>query len=308
MVLAVDIGGTQIKAARVSEGGNIEAARRIDTPGSLERFREVLGAALGELRTPDTAAIGFGCKGLVHPESTVVEVLPGALDYLEGFRLGELTPGLIAVADNDARVAMAGEMIWGAARECRNAVMLTLGTGVGGALLIDGKLTRGASGVAGHLGHYTVDPDGEFCNCGNRGCLETVFSAKAIEAAAHAVAHRGAASLITARSANGPLVCRDVFEIAAAGDPAAVEIIRHATRALAGAIAGLALAVDPEKVIVGGQIAQAGEPLFKPLREEVWWRTRKMLRRDLPVIGSEITDPSGLLGAAAIAFERLRAG
>ena len=303
-VLAVDIGGTQVKAARVSEDGAVQESRRVDTPSSLAAFRAAVGGVLADLRAEDVQAIGFGCKGLVNAGSTVVEVLPGTLQYLEGFRLADLAPGLVAAADNDARVAMAGEMVWGAARGCRNAVMLTLGTGVGGAIVLDGRLVHGATGVAGHLGHYTIDVAGEFCICGNRGCLETVFSARAIESAAHAVAHRGAASEITVRSQSGRLSCQDVFAIAAAGDAIAIDIIARATRALAGAIAGLALAVDPEKVIVGGQIAGAGERLFKPLREEVWSRTRRMLRRELEIVGSGLADPTGVLGAAALALNR----
>ena len=277
-VLAIDIGGTQVKAARVSDNGVVEVRRTVDTPSSLGAFQDIVATLVAGLRANHVTAIGFGCKGIVNAESTIVEVLPGTLQYLEGFRLADLAPGLPAIADNDARVAMSGEMVWGAARGCRNAVMLTLGTGVGGAIVLDGRLVRGATGVAGHLGHYTIDVDGEFCICGNRGCLETVFSARAIESAAHAVAHRGAASEITARSAQHPLSCEDVFAVAANGDPIAAEIISRAIRALGGAVAGLALAVDPERIIIGGQISAAGEILFGPLREEVWRRPRWMLR------------------------------
>ena len=292
-MLALDIGGTQIKAARVSVNGEIEASRKAATPASLDEFIPLVRGMLEELGPGD---LGVGCKGLIHPETTVVEVLPGTMHYLEGTRLADLVPeGTKVVADNDARVAMAGERVWGAARDCNDALMFTLGTGVGGAILSGGRILRGATGVAGHLGHMTVDADGEPCICGNRGCLETVFSAKAIEAAAYSISHRGVASRI-----QGPITCEQVFALAAEGDAAARGIIDRATRVLAGAIAGLVLAVDPEVVILGGQIVQAGPALLDPLTAEIRSRTRLMLRREIAVVRSALSDPSGVLGAAAL--------
>ena len=201
-------------------------------------------------------------------------------------------------ADNDARVAMAGEMAWGAARGCRHALMFTLGTGVGGAVLSDGRLVHGAGNVAGHLGHVTVDPEGPLCICGNRGCLETFFSARAIEAEAFAAAHRGCETVLRKRyeESGGRLTCEEVFAAAGAGDAIALEIVGRAVRVLGGAIAGLVHALDPEVVILGGQISLAGEILFGGVREEVWRRTRRLLRRDVPVVPSQVEDPSGVGG------------
>jgi glucokinase len=256
------------------------------------------------------AGLGAGCKGIIDTATTRVDTLPGPLHYLEGLRLSDLLaaalpPGVPVAADNDARVALAGERRWGAARGIDNALMLTLGTGVGGAILSGGRILRGENGVAGHLGHLTVDPDGEPCICGNRGCLETVFSARAIESRAHAVAHRGVASRITERSRAGPLSCDAVFDLAAEQDPLALEIVHRATHVLAGAIAGLAFTLDPAVIILGGQIARTGDLVFKPLREEIWRRTRGLLRRDIPVIPSALADPSGVLGAAALLLESI---
>ena len=145
-------------------------------------------------------SVGVGCKGIINPDSTRIEILPGTLHFLEGLRLSDIVglPMDVPVfADNDARVAMAGEMVWGAARDLQNAIMFTLGTGVGGAVLANGQLLRGQSGVAGHLGHVTIECDGPVCICGNRGCLETVFSAKAIEGEAWAAVRRGVDSSLT---------------------------------------------------------------------------------------------------------------
>jgi glucokinase len=247
--------------------------------------------------------IGIGCKGIIEPKTTRVEVLPGTLHYLEGHLLFDLVaptvPANVAVAaDNDARVFLAGERAWGAARDHKNVLLLTLGTGVGGAILVDGRVLTGAAGVAGHLGHLTVVPDGEPCICGNRGCLETVFSARAIEAQAFALKHRGVASRLTEVDHLIPS-CAEVFKLAEEGDEIARRVVSRATETLAGAIAGLLHLFDPEIVIIGGQIAEAGDALFVPLGRGVARRTRLLLRRDVPVVPSRLEDPSGVIGAAA---------
>jgi glucokinase len=311
MLLGIDIGGTQIKAATVDETGAVAQTLRVDTPVSLDDFRQALPRLIRQLRASAAAvtAVGIGCKGIINPNTTRVEVLPGTLHYLEGQLLSEivapaLPPDTSIAADNDARVALAGEVAWGAARQCRNVVMLTLGTGVGGGIVADGRVLRGATGAAGHLGHLTVDPFGVLCICGNRGCLETVFSARTIESEAFAAIHRGTESRLLAFG-DKPPSCAEVFDLARQGDAIATDIIRKATVVLGAAIAGLAFVFDPERVIVGGQISEAGDVLLGPLRAEVGWRTRPFLRREIPIVRSTLVDPSGVIGAAALALEAM---
>jgi glucokinase len=297
--LGIDIGGTRLKAGLVDDGGALSGVTSASTPTTLEAFGEAIERIVCAA-APDS--IGIGCKGIINSETTRVEVLPGMLHYLEGRRLADFVPPAAPVrADNDARAAMAGEAVWGAARGRRNAVMLTLGTGVGGGILADGRLLRGARGVAGHLGHLTVDPEGPVCICGNRGCLETIFSARAIEAEAIAAVLRGCHSRLTERFRNAPgaITCEAVFNLAAAGDEVARAICARATRYLAGAIAGIFGAFDPEVVIIGGQIAAAGPALFEPLQEQVTARARRLVGREVPVIPAEIAE-SGIVGAAAL--------
>lgn len=311
MLLGMDIGGTQIKAALVDESGAVARTLRADTPASLVEFRRVVVRLIQELSLSATniRAVGIGCKGIINPETTRVEVLPGTLHYLEGQLLSEIVapalPEAAAIAaDNDARVALAGEIAWGAARQRRNVVMLTLGTGVGGGMVADGRILRGANGVAGHIGHLTVDPDGVLCICGNRGCLETVFSARAIESEAFAAIHRGVDSRLLACGSKAPS-CAEVFDLARQGDVVAGDIIRKATRVLGAAIAGLVFVFDPEIVILGGQISEADDVLLGPVRAEVRARTESYFRREIPVLRSNLVDPSGVIGAAALALEAL---
>jgi glucokinase len=193
-------------------------------------------------------------------------------------------------------------MVWGAARNHQDVLMLTLGRGVGGAVLANRRLLRGISGVAGNLGHMTVDADGPPCSCGNRGCLETVFSARAIEGEAWAAVHRGCHSTLTRLFSEQPQLatCRTIFQAAREGDEVSRLIVSNAIRKLAAAIAGMLHIFDPEITIIGGPIADAGADLLDPLQEEVWSRSRGLLCREVPIVEQQVADKSGIVGAAGL--------
>jgi len=308
--LGIDIGGSSVKVGLVDRSGNIVERHSGTTPDSLPAFKATLGSLLAQFDGQLTAVdgIGFGCRGIIHHESTLVERLPGAAHFLEGSRLSDLvsdaTPaGIVVRADNDARAALAGELAFGAARDCSNALMLTLGTGVGGAVLAEGRILRGARGVAGHLGHLTMEPDGPLCVCGNRGCLETYFSARAMEAEVGAGLHRGVAtSLEGILKRSSPLCCEDIFNAAAEGDTLAIVVRDRAVHFLGAALAGLVHAFDPERVILGGQIIRAGAAIIEPLRQELRWRTMCLLGEEVPIVPAGVADQSGIVGAAALVF------
>lgn len=307
VVLGIDIGGAQIKAGMVDEEGAILASRTIPTPNDVEAFLSSLQGAISWLResTSEPAGVGVGCKGIIDPDNTQVKMLYGSLHYLEGLRLSDVVGLPLDVpvfADNDARVALAGEAVWGAAAGKKDVLMLTLGMGVGGAAVVNGRVLRGHGGVAGHLGHLTVDPEGALCACGNRGCLETVFSARAIEGEAWSAVHRGCSSSLTRLFREQPQLasCRTVFQAAQEGDELAKTIVARAISRLAAAIAGLLHVFDPELVIIGGQVANAGADLLNPLQEQVWERTRRLLGREVPLVEQQVADKSGIVGAAGL--------
>jgi glucokinase len=307
VMLGIDIGGAVIKAGMVNEEGAILAARTIPTPPDLDTFLPSLHEAVEWLleATALPAGVGVGCKGIINPDSTQVETLRGSLHFLEGQRLSDLIglPHDVPVfADNAARVALAGEMVWGAARGRSDVVMLTLGMSVGGAAVVGGRLLRGHNGVAGHLGHITVEPDGVSCVCGNRGCLETVFSARAIEGEAWSAVHRGCDSTLTRLFREQPQLatCRTIFQAASEGDELSRVIIAKAIRGLGAALAGILHVFDPELVILGGQVADAGDELLNPLQEEVWARSEGLLGRRVPLVEQQVADKSGIVGAAGL--------
>jgi glucokinase len=309
VVLGIDIGAHQIRAGMVDETGAILASRSIATPADLDAFVPALHDGVRWLveASGPPAGVGVGCKGLIDPDSTRIESLRGPLHYLQGLRLSDLIGLPLDVpvfADNDARVALAGEMVWGAAKDRNHVLMLTLGNGVGGAAVINGQMLRGHTGLAGNIGHLTIDPHGPICSCGNRGCLETVFSARAIEAAARAAVWRGCDSVLTRLFREQPQLasCRTVFQAASEGDEVACTIVSDAIYGLAAAMAGLLHLFDPEVVIVGGQVADAGVHLLGPLRQEVWRRTRGLLSREVAIVEQEVSDKSGIVGAAGLAL------
>lgn len=307
-ILGIDIGGTRLKVGMVSTGGKLLASESVQTPTSLQKFKTTLSnLVLAVSRDGRPESIGIGCKGVVDTQTATVVRQPGTFQFLEGLSFPDLLKPLTSenvpvFADNDARVALAGEVVWGAARGKTNVLMLTLGTGVGGAVLADGRMLRGATGGAGLLGHVTLVENGRFCDCGNRGCLETVFSARAIQAEALNAIYRGVESLLTDRFKDDyeGLTCKAVFDAAAEGDTIAQAITGDAVRSLGAAAAGLLHVFDPELLILGGQIIEAGDPLLYPLREEVAWRSKRFLGRVVPIVIAEVGNAAGVIGAAAL--------
>jgi glucokinase len=309
VLLGIDIGGNQIRAGMVDPDGAILASRTIPTPADLDTFLPSLHDAIGWLAesTEFPSGVGVGCKGLIDPDTTRIESLRGPLHFLQGLRIVDLVGLPLEVpvfADNDARVSLAGELVWGAARGRENVLMLTLGNGVGGAALVHGRILRGHSGMAGNMGHLTVNPHGALCSCGNRGCLETVFSARAIEADARAAVYRGCDSVLTRLFREQPQLasCRTVFQAASEGDTLAMAIVSSAIHQLGAALAGLVHVFDPEIVILGGHVADAGSDLLVPLQEELWCRSRGLLGRDVPIVEQQVADKSGIIGAAGLAM------
>jgi glucokinase len=303
--IGLDVGGTNLKGGLVDATGHLRVALSEATPRSVDGFKKVAESFVARL-SPDVSirAVGIGCKGVVDTRTTVLVRSPGDLKHLEGHSLRDLlcagAAGKPVYADNDARTALIAEWLWGAAQGCQNVLMLTLGTGVGGGLLMQGQIMRGTHGVAGHVGHMTVDPNGPMCICGNYGCLETVFSARAIEAEGFSAAHRRVNSALTDRGQVSD--CSQVFQDAAESDEVALWIINRATQHLGAAVASLVHLVDPELIILGGQIAKAGPQLVDPLRVELRRRTRFLIGRDIPIVFPRVPSHTGVIGAAGLAL------
>jgi glucokinase len=303
VAIGVDIGATAIKAALVGLNGELLASFHQDSPRTSLSLRDFIHSVRKQATGP-VQGIGIGCKGVIDAATTRVNRLPGDLNFLEGSTLRELAAvdGLPVCADNDARTALVAEVLWGAAHGRRNVVLLTLGTGVGGAALIDGVIVRGTSGAACHFGHVSLDIRGGLCICGNYGCLETCFSSRAIESAYSAHIHRASPTLLSVDEAGRVPTTEAIFQAAADGDPSARRVLDLAFESLTAALVSFLHVFDPEVLILGGNIAAAGPQLLAPLHEEVERRTNVLLGRKVPIVFQKTIGYGGVAGAAGLVF------
>jgi glucokinase len=303
LAIGVDIGGTGIKAAIVGLSGELLDSVQAPSPRSIPALRHFVHSIVKRAKAP-VRGIGIGCKGIIDANSTRVKSSPGDLYFLEGQLLSEVIGAgdLPVCAENDARVALIGEVLWGAARGRRNVVMLTLGTGVGGAVLVDGAILHGANGAAGHLGHTTIDPQGGLCICGNYGCLETHFSSRAIESDYWAHIHRAAPAKLSMSSTGEVPNPEAIFRAAAEGDECARYVVDRALEYLGAAIVSFLHTFDPELFILGGNIVAAGPRLIAPIQDKIAHRTRILLGREVPIVFQEIVGYGGVAGAAGLVF------
>jgi glucokinase len=305
VAIGIDIGATVMKAALVGLNGDLLASFKEDSPRTAAALHDFVHSVRKRATVP-VVGIGIGCKGVIDAATTRVNRLPGDLNFLEGCLLRELAcvDGLPLCADNDARTALIGEVLWGAARGRRNVLLLTLGTGVGAAALVDGVIVRGASGAACHLGHVTLDIRGGLCICGNYGCLETCFSSRAIESAYFAHIHRASPTRLSVDAAGRVPTTEAIFEAATKGDPSARRVLDVAFESLTAALVSFLHVFDPELLILGGNIAAAGPQLLAPLHEEVARRTSVLLGRKVPIVLQTTGGYGGVAGAAGLVFLR----
>lgn len=305
--LGIDIGGTNIKAALVSPEGALVAFRSMSWPGRAAADAVDVVSRLTQNLTSanedhEVIACGVGSAGLVDTSAGVVRLSPNLPEWrdVELRRMVEEALGLPTRIENDANAAAYGEYIAGAARGATNAVVLTLGTGIGGGLILDGKLYRG-SGFAGEVGHTTIERDGDRCPCGNAGCLERLASAEAVVRNVRRLIDEGGESILVTTGAATALTAEEVGEAAAAGDAVAAEALEETGRALGAGLANLVLILDPDVIVIGGGVAAAGEPLLAPARDEMTRRcycSGASLPRLLP---AELGNTAGVVGAALLA-------
>lgn len=310
-VVAADLGGTHLRAALVDEVGGVSSRREIATPAvatadeMLTIIGELLGAvALGAIERPPAACLAT--PGLIDADGGRVIIAPN----IPGFRSLLLAKpiserlGLPTFIENDASSAALGELRFGAGRGARHLLHATLGTGIGGGIVVDGRLYRGSRGFAGEIGHVVLDPSGPRCNCGSRGCLEALVSGVAFAARARSLIAKGKAPRLAAIAAGRDPTAADLHAAAVAGDAAAEAEVRNGGHLLGLAFGGLVNILNPDVVTLSGGLLKMGEMLLEPLREALY-SIAYGPASDTPIRLSELGDDTGLLGAAAVAFERL---
>jgi glucokinase len=306
--IGVDLGGTKMSVGVV--GSDREVSYRSTAPSVGLGQDELLSALERELRAALEARPGVAAAGLGIPctidRARGVAVLAVNLE-LADVAVGALMTerlGLPVFIDNDANVAVLAEHRYGAARGARNAVMLTIGTGIGGGLIIDGRLYRGSNGAGAELGHMVIEADGPPCqgNCPNRGCVEALASGTAIAREGLAAAEAAPRSALGRALADGAVLDgKAVTDAALAGDETARAVLELIGRRIGVALSGLANAFDPEAIVIGGGAILAGELLIEPARAEL--RARALPPMNLvPVAAAELGPEAGMIGAATMAM------
>lgn len=309
-MIGIDAGGTKLLGGVVDEGlATRNRVHRLWRGGDTQEVLDIVVEAVEEVRAaaPDARAVGIGIPSLVDRASgtSISSVHLPLWDVPVRDVLSERL-GMPVVVDNDANLAALAEQRAGAASGASHVVMLTLGTGIGGGLVLGGELYRGSMGAGAELGHMVVDLDGPPCqgSCPNRGCLEAFASGEAIGRAGEAAARAEPSSelgraLASGREITGPLVT----ELASDGDSVARAVLFEAGRKLGVGIANLVNVFNPEVVVVGGGASAAGDLLLSPAREEMRARALPPSRDLVRVEQARFGDESGMLGAALLAFE-----
>jgi len=325
--IGIDLGGTNIKIGLVDGTGRVKARRLLLTHASagpnqaLERIGEVI-AGLCEKRR--VASVGIGIAGLVDHDAGIVRVPPN----LPGWngtpvkRMLEKLTGLPVYCANDANAVALGEWLCGAGRGLNHLLCVTLGTGVGGGIIADGRLLTGANDAAGEIGHTAIFADGLPCPCGHNGCVERYVGARYVEDRARKRVraqlkrlrdHKNQTSLFPGVKADGPslmldfaggdasrITMREIGRAARARDPLALALVEEVGDYLGTALANAVELLDAERIVIGGGASGIGRPLLKAVRRSVLRRTQALPGRKLDIVFSELGIDAGIIGASRL--------
>jgi glucokinase len=314
--LAVDIGGTKILTALVRDDGTVAARSRVDTPGGVEpvvaaviaTVAQVLGA--GVAPREQIVAVGVGAPGPMNPETGIVYEPPNIKGWHD-VPLGALLMGRLQMrvfVENDANAAAVAEWWVGAGRGVSDLIYVTVSTGIGGGIIIADRLLRGVSGTAGEVGHMTIDVNGPPCPCGRgNGHLEALATGPAIARMAREVVEAGNQSVLLEMAGGRPeTITATMVETAArGGDHVASEVFTRAATYLGVGMANLLNIFNPERIVIGGGVSKAGEMLFEPVRRIARARAFERPGRDAEIVPAALGDDVGVVGAAAVAFQRV---
>ncbi len=310
MRIGIDLGGTNTVVSLCQEDGKMLCKKGLPTrtgqPEQMKEDMKTLALALCQEQgiTPDAVTqIGIGVPGTFEKETATLvfgtNLGMNNVCFAQAFAPEFACPVKL---DNDANCAALGEVIAGAGTGCQNAVMVTLGTGVGGGIVVDGKVYSGCNDVAGEIGHMVVAVDGLPCNCGRKGCLEAYASATGMIRLATMALEKGGESLLREKmQANGgKLTAKMVCDARDEGDALAAEVFDEYCKYLASGLTSLVNILQPEKMIIGGGVAGYGEKLLQPLREIVERDSFHGIGKNTQIVQAVLGNDAGLIGAAML--------
>jgi glucokinase len=311
--IGVDLGGTKMLVGALEGTAVRWESREASTGQSEEELVDLLVREVGEARAacPGAAAVGLGIPATIdHEKGVAISAVNLPLADLPIRDLVSERLGLPVFVDNDANVAALAEHLYGAGRGAGNVVMLTIGTGIGGGLILDGEVYRGARGAGAELGHTVIDVNGPPCqgNCPGRGCVETLASGTALGREGRAAAEEDPDSVLATMLAEGQEIDgKAVTEAALGGDPTAVAVFDLVGSRLGAALVTFANVFEPEVIVIGGGVMAAGELLLEPARRILRAQALRPMN-EVPVLAAELGPDAGMIGAAAMARIELERG
>lgn len=306
LTVGVDIGGTKIAAGVVSVDGRIVEKVRVDTPTDTDELAHaVIDMSKHLIGRHNVTAVGVAAAGFMDRDRTMILHAPNIAWRDEPLKATlEAGMGMPVIVENDANAAGWAEFQFGAGADIDDMVMLTMGTGVGGAIIARGVLYRGGFGIGGELGHLRYIRDGLLCGCGQRGCLEQYASGRALQREANAIADSGGIgrALAATREETGTLSGASISRLVLAGDAGAGEALRRVATALGEACGSLQAVLDPARFVIGGGVAQLGDVLLEPVRRA--YEASVPARGERPLAEFAIArlgNDAGVIGAADLA-------
>lgn len=308
--IGIDVGGTNVKIALVSDEGKIIYSNSFPTRAemgyeyTINSMKDAIKELLKEtkLETKDIEGIGFGFPGQIDCQKGIVRLAPNIPGWVNVpiADIMEKEFNIPTRVDNDVRTAALGELNYGAGVGCQNLVCITVGTGIGSGLVINGKLVRGASNAAGELGHIKLNMDGgPLCGCGDRGCLEAYASGPSIVAMAEEYIKGGKSTRY--RELANPEITPYIVSVAAQeGDPVAKQIFRIMGEYIGMGLTSVVNLLNPEKIIIGGGVAAAGDILFDPIKETIAKRAMTIQKEAVEIVPAQLGNNAGVIGASLL--------
>ncbi len=307
--IGVDVGGTNVKIALVSDKGKIIYSNSIPTRAemgyehTINSMKDAIRDLLKEtkMKPSDIEGVGFGFPGQIDCKKGIVRLAPNIPGWVDIpiASIMEKEFGIPTRVDNDVRTATLGELNYGAGVGCENLVCITVGTGIGSGIVLNGKLVRGANNAAGELGHIKLNMQGgPLCGCGDRGCLEAYASGPSIVAMAEEYI-RGGKSTKYRELANPDITPYIVAVAAKEGDPVARQIFRIMGEYIGMGLTSVVNLLNPEKIIIGGGVAESGDILLEPIRETIAKRAMT-IQRQVEIVPAQLGNTAGVIGASLL--------
>lgn len=309
--IGIDVGGTNVKIALVDDKGKIIYSNSVPTHAELgyeytvNNIKQAIYDLLKEtkLEAKNIEGIGFGFPGQIDFKNGIVRNAPNIPGWVE-IPIKQIFEDEFHIptrVDNDVRCAALGELNYGAGKGCENLICITVGTGIGSGLIVNGKLVRGASNAAGEIGHIKLQmKNGPICGCGDTGCLEAFASGPAIVAMAEEYIKGGKSTKYREIANGNPLTPYIVCEAAKAGDVVAQRIFSIIGEYIGIGMAGVVNLLNPEKIIIGGGVADAGDLLFNPIIKAIKERAMKISGETVQVVPAQLGNTAGVIGASLL--------